>query len=236
MPTVAADPRAAAFAIHAVALTKSYRSDGVVTPVIRGLDLAAPAGRFIAIMGPSGCGKSTLLHMLGLMMRPDSGELRLLGQSVNGLSAGRRNEIRRRSIGFVFQRFNLLPSITALANVKLAARLRGVKDRDAAGRMLATVGLDGGQPGRRPAQLSIGEQQRVAIARALIGLPPAGLLLADEPTGNLDSENARRILELIRRLHEQFGQTTVMITHSPSVADYADKVLQMKDGQVEGQD
>jgi putative ABC transport system ATP-binding protein len=211
-------------------LAKSYRSDGVLTPVLRGLDLSVPAGRFLAIMGPSGCGKSTLLHVLGLMMRADGGRLTVLGRDVAGLTGRAQTQIRRDSIGFVFQRFNLLASISALANVRLAGRLRGLADRVSAERMLAAVGLDGDRLRRRPGKLSIGEQQRVAMARALIGKP--ALLLADEPTGNLDSENAARILELIRRLHEQFGQTTIMITHSASAADFADVVLHMKDGRI----
>ena len=216
-------------AVQAVGVKKSYRSDGIVTPVLRGLDLTVEAGRFVAVMGPSGCGKSTLLHILGLMMRADGGEVSLLGRQVQGLSGRGQTQIRRHAIGFVFQRFNLLASISALANVRLAAQLRGVKDRQAPAEMLAMVGLDG-QARRKPAQLSIGEQQRVAIARALIGRP--ALLLADEPTGNLDSENAQRIMELIRRLHSQFGLTTIMITHSASAAQFADAVLQMKDGRI----
>ena len=217
-------------AIQAQGLQKSYRSDGVSTPVLRGLALSVPAGRFLAIMGPSGCGKSTLLHVLGLMMRADGGRLTVLGRDVAGLSGRAQTQVRRNSIGFVFQRFNLLPSISALANVRLAGRLRGLADRSAPERMLAEVGLDGDRLRRRPGKLSIGEQQRVAMARALIGKP--ALLLADEPTGNLDSENAGRILELIRRLHERLGQTTIMITHSASAADFADQVLSMKDGRI----
>jgi putative ABC transport system ATP-binding protein len=216
-------------AIQAEGLEKSYRSDGVGNLVLRGLDLQVPAGAFVAIMGPSGCGKSTLLHILGLMMRADRGRLTMLGRPVNDLSGRQQTEIRRCSVGFVFQRFNLLASISALSNVRLAAQLRGVRDKNAPADMLAQVGLDG-EIGRRPAQLSIGEQQRVAIARALVGRP--ALLLADEPTGNLDSENADRILELIRRLHGQFGQTTIVITHSASAADFADVVLHMKDGRI----
>ncbi|MDD4891708.1 MAG: ABC transporter ATP-binding protein [Phycisphaerae bacterium] len=214
-------------AIQALGVQKSYRGDGVVTPVLRGLDLCVPAGKFVAIMGPSGCGKSTLLHILGLMMKPDAGQVTLVGKAIHDLSAGQQTMIRRKVVGFVFQRFNLLSSISALANVKLAARLRGVDTRTTPAEMLELVGLTG-QARRRPGQLSIGEQQRVAIARAMIGRPP--LLLADEPTGNLDSDNSHRILDLIRRLHDQFGQTTVMITHSQSAADVADVVHQMKDG------
>jgi len=217
-------------AIQAVGIEKAYRSGRVVTPVLRGLDLSVEAGRFVAVMGPSGCGKSTLLHVIGLMMRADAGSLAVVGRSAGELSDRGRTELRRRSIGFVFQRFNLLASISALANVRLAARIRGADTRGEPGEMLSRVGLDA-QVHRRPGQLSIGEQQRVAIARALVGRP--ALLLADEPTGNLDSDNARRILELIRELHGQFAQTTVMITHSAAAADFADVVHRMKDGRIQ---
>ncbi len=220
-------------AIQALGLRKTYRSGRIDTEVLRGLDLTVQRGSFVAVMGPSGCGKSTLLHVIGLMMRPDAGALVLDGQAVEDLSDRRRTELRRTGVGFVFQRFNLLASISALGNVRLAARLRGADTRGEPGEMLARVGLDG-QIHRRPGQLSIGEQQRVAIARALVGRP--ALLLADEPTGNLDSDNSQRILQLIRELHEQFGQTTVMITHSSTAADFADVVHRMKDGRIQAAD
>ncbi len=183
------------------------------------------------IMGPSGCGKSTLLHILGLMMPPThAAELVIEGTSALGLSDSRRTQLRREKIGFVFQRFNLLPVLSAEQNVHLALRLRGVEADGMVTSILEAVDLADCRR-KKPGQLSIGQQQRVAIARALVTRPP--LLLADEPTGNLDSDNADRILALLRGFRDRDSQTILMITHNPQCTEWADRVLRMKDGRFE---
>jgi putative ABC transport system ATP-binding protein len=210
-------------------LTKVYRADGVATPALRGMDLAIGRGEFVSIMGPSGCGKSTLLYLMGLLDTPTDGTVILAGTDTRGLSDGERTRLRRRHIGFVFQRFNLLPTISAEENVALPLKLRrrpvGTQARD----MLAAVGLDEKRR-RRPGELSVGEQQRVAIARALVARPT--VLLADEPTGNLDSEASGRVLELILRFHRDLGQTVVLITHNDQVAARAQRLVRMRDGRI----
>ncbi len=217
--------------LTARSIRKSFRSDSVVTEVLRGLDLEVRRGEFVAVMGPSGCGKSTLLHILGLMMPPtQADELLIEGVSALNLNDSRRTQMRRDKIGFVFQRFNLLPVLSAEQNVRLALRLRGI---DADGRVdsiLSAVDLADSCK-KKPNQLSIGQQQRVAIARALVTRPP--LLLADEPTGNLDSDNAQRVLDLLRGFRDRDGQTILMITHNPQCTDWADRVLHMRDGRFE---
>ena len=210
-------------------LTKVYRTDSVETPALRGVDLTVGPGEFVAVMGPSGCGKSTLLHLVGLLATPTDGTVRLDGEDTSALGDGGRTRLRRRHIGFVFQRFNLLPTLSAEANVALALRLRGRTPGDAPRAMLAEVGL-GDKTGRRPHQLSVGEQQRVAIARALVTQPT--VLLADEPTGNLDSEASARIMDLIGRLHRDRGQAVVLITHDHQVAERADRLVRMRDGRL----
>ena len=209
----------------------SYRSRSVVTPVLHGIDLSLPRGEFVAIVGPSGCGKSTLLYVLGLMARPDQAEtLRIDGHETLRLSDAARTRMRRHKIGFVFQRFNLLPVVSAVDNVNLALRLRGESRNGQAERALAWVGLaDLGH--KKPGQLSMGQQQRVAIARALACQPP--LLLADEPTGNLDSDNSQRVLDLLKHLQHHHAQTIVLITHNQAIVDCADRVIRMRDGRFE---
>ncbi len=212
-------------------IRKSFRSGDVVTEVLRGLDVEVAAGEFVAVMGPSGCGKSTLLHILGLMMPPTSAdELSIQGLSVLGLSDSRRTELRREKIGFVFQRFNLLPVLSAEQNVRLALRLRGTEGNGLVDAMLEAVDLADSRR-KKPGELSIGQQQRVAIARAMVTRP--SLLLADEPTGNLDSDSAQKVLDLLRRFRDRDGQTIVMITHNPQCTEWADRVLRMKDGRFE---
>ena len=212
-------------------LCKSFRNGSVVTEVLRGLDLNVRRGEFVAIMGPSGCGKSTLLHILGLMMPPTrAANLCIDGRSVLGLNDTRRTQVRREKIGFVFQRFNLLPVLSAEQNVRLALRLRGVESNGQVESILADVGLHDVRR-KKPRELSIGQQQRVAIARALVTRPQ--ILLADEPTGNLDSENSRRVLDLLRLFRDRDGQTILMITHNPQCTEWADRTLRMKDGRFE---
>jgi len=194
----------------------------------------------VAIMGPSGSGKSTLMHILGLLHAPDLNhgprpELRFEGRDMVTLGDAERTRIRARRMGFVFQDFNLVPTLTALENVMLAcdyARKSGAGGRTAALEALALVGL-AGRGDHRPAELSGGEQQRVAIARALVNRP--SLVLADEPTGNLDSERSAEVLALLRRFNREHGQTFVLVTHDPEVGEACDRVVRMRDGRVRDQ-
>lgn len=210
-------------------LTKVYRADGVATPALCGVDLAVARGEFVSVMGPSGCGKSTLLYLMGLLATPTDGTVILAGTDARGVSDGERTRLRRVHIGFVFQRFNLLPTLSAEANVALPLRLRGMTVGDAPREMLQAVGLEDKRR-RRPNQLSVGEQQRVAIARALVTRPT--VLLADEPTGNLDSEASGRVMDLASQLHQETEQTIVLISHNEQVAARADRLVRMRDGRL----
>jgi len=212
-------------------LHKGYGRGPARVEVLRGLGLTVRRGEFLAVMGPSGCGKSTLLHLMGLMDSPDAGRIILLGQDVNG-SASQRTMLRRRSIGFVFQRFNLLGELTAADNVRISLRVRMLADDGRAGELFEKLGI-AHVLRRKPGQMSIGEQQRVAVVRALAHRP--ALLLADEPTGNLDSANSQVLLEHLRQINRQDAQTIVMITHSAEAAGFADRIIHMKDGQIVGQ-
>jgi len=212
-------------------LHKSYSYDHTRQEILHGVNLEVRRGEFITIMGPSGCGKSTLLHILGLMLPIDTAdELSIDGISTLNLSQARRTEVRRNKIGFVFQRFNLLDILSAEDNLKLAFKLRGIKpETDKVCATLNMVGL-AEKSRRKPHQMSIGEQQRLAIARALIHQP--ALLLADEPTGNLDTDNAENIMELLKSFNKQFNQTIIMVTHNPELAERADRLITMKDGRI----
>jgi len=211
----------------------AYRNNGVETPVLHGIELRVRRGEFIIIMGPSGCGKSTLLNILGLMMRPTSGTIEIDGAPATSLADAGRTALRRDKIGFVFQRFNLLPVLSAQQNVALALTLRGESVDGRATTALERVGLSN-KGHSKPNAISVGEQQRVAIARAVVGRP--ALLLADEPTGNLDSENATGVLDLLGELNKTEGLTVVMITHNEHLTDRADRVLTMRDGRFEEKD
>ena len=209
----------------------SYRNGAVVTPVLHGVDLQIRRGEFVVIVGPSGCGKTTLLHVLGLMAKPNRADrLTICGEDALAMKEVARTAVRRREIAFVFQRFNLLPVISAADNINLALRLRGVELDSQARRALEWVDL-AEVADKRPVHLSIGQQQRVAIARALACHAP--LLLADEPTGNLDTDNAQRVLALLQRMQREHGQTTIMITHNLAIANMADRVIRMRDGRFE---
>lgn len=209
---------------------KTFYQGTVATPVLHGIDIVVRRGEFVAIEGPSGCGKTTLLHVLGLMSKPTQAQ-RLSISGHDCLQAGNasRAQVRTHMIGFVFQRFNLLPVLSARRNIQLAAYLAG-QDGQCDTRMQELFDqFDlAGHADKKPSQLSIGQQQRFAIVRALVNKP--ALLLADEPTGNLDSVNTESVLRLIRQAHDQYDQTTVMITHNREVAAAADRVLHMKDG------
>jgi len=213
-------------------LWKVYPMNGAGVEALRGVELKVEAGEFVALVGPSGSGKSTLLHLLGAMDTPTRGEVRLNGRSLAQMSDAERTRLRCREIGFVFQTFNLLPMLSALENVEIALRLAGVPGRERhvrAAELLERVGL-GERMRHLPRQLSGGERQRVAIARALANRP--ALLLADEPTGNLDSATGESIVALLRQLNDQ-GQTIVLVTHNAEVANQAGRMLQMKDGQLQ---
>ncbi|MGG1313294.1 ABC transporter ATP-binding protein [Cohnella laeviribosi] len=212
-------------------VSRFYRAGGKVVKALDNVSLSIQKGEFVAIAGPSGSGKSTLMNILGCLDVPDEGTYVLDGVNVATLSPGKLAEIRNRSIGFVFQQFNLLPRLTAFANVELPLIYRGLDSqtrKQAVLRTLAAVGL-ADRKAHRPAELSGGQQQRVAIARALAADPP--LLLADEPTGSLDRKAAEDILELLRRLNEQ-GRTVVLITHDPGVARWARRIVALEDGKI----
>lgn len=216
-------------AVEARALTKSYNDDGNEVDAIRDVDLAVEEGEFVAVMGPSGSGKSTLLHLLGALDEPTSGEVLVAGRPLASLSASQRATLRRDEIGFVFQLFNLIPSLTVAENVALPCMAAGERPSSYEARvteLLELTGL-GAKADRNPTQISGGEQQRVAVARALIRRP--AVVLADEPTGNLDTKTGDALLELFDECHKA-GQTIVLVTHDPKVASAADRVLFMRDG------
>ena len=210
-------------------LQRTYRSGTRETNAVRGVDLDVAPGEWLAIMGPSGCGKSSLLHLLGGLDTPDAGSVSVAGEDLVGLSETGRALLRRTSIGYVFQFFNLVQDFTVAENIELPMLLAGMSRADARRRrteLLAAVDLPD-IADVAPSELSGGQQQRVAIARALSNRPR--VLLADEPTGNLDTESARQVLALLRAQHEA-GQTIVMVTHDPRVGAAADRLLMMEDG------
>ncbi len=222
-------------------LRKTYKlGRGNSLVALKGVDIDIDRGEMVAIMGPSGSGKSTLMHILGLLHAPDPNhgpapELALAGENVGRLSDAERTRIRARRMGFVFQDFNLVPTLTALENVLLACEYAGIggrEAREAALEALAQVGL-ADRANHKPSELSGGQQQRVAIARALVNKPE--LILADEPTGNLDSERTAEVLDLFRRFNREYGQTVVLVTHDSEVGDACDRVIRMRDGLVRDQ-
>ncbi len=210
-------------------ITKVYQLGERELPVLRGIDLNVANGEMVAVMGPSGSGKSTVLNLLGCLDTPTSGSYRLDGVEVSRLNSTELAEVRARKIGFVFQQFNLLPRASALDNVELGMRYAGGADQEKCVEALEKVGL-GDRIRHRPTEISGGEQQRVAIARALVKNPP--LILADEPTGNLDSRSGRDVLSILTSLHAEQGITLVMITHDPRIAESCQRTIYIRDGQI----
>ncbi len=213
--------------IHLRNITKTYPMGKQSLQVLKGIDLDVAKGELLAIMGPSGSGKSTILNLLGCLDKPTSGQYELDGREVSKLNGGELAAVRGHQIGFIFQTFNLLPRLSAVANVELGMRYVGGTDRKKALDALAQVGL-GHRVSHRPTEMSGGEQQRVAIARALIKNPP--LLLADEPTGNLDTASGNEIIRILTDLHAERGITLVMITHDPEVAQACHRIVHVRDG------
>ncbi|MFN7545734.1 MAG: ABC transporter ATP-binding protein [Acidobacteriota bacterium] len=212
-------------------LTKTYRVGEVDVQALRGVNLTVGDGEFLAIVGHSGSGKSTLFNILGGLTPATSGTIRLGGEDLLAMSDIERTKLRRGTVGFVFQKYNLLPTLNAHDNISLAEELAGRRHMEEAWfqDVLATLGI-AHRLNHKPRAMSGGEQQRVAIARALVNRPK--ILLADEPTGNLDTENSVAVLGILRGLNKRYGQTILMITHNPEAADFADRKVRMKDGRV----
>ncbi len=217
--------------IEAVDLKKTYRVGKVDVPALRGISFSVQKGEFVSVVGPSGSGKSTLFYLLGGLTRADSGHVTLDGIDLAQLSDGERTRVRKAKIGFVFQKFNLLPTLSAKSNIEIAQEIAGNRTPDAAhyGRITGLLGLSKRMQ-HRPSELSGGEQQRVALARALINKP--AIVLADEPTGNLDSSNSDIVLNMLRQSNRELGQTVLMITHNPEAASYGDRIIHMRDGEI----
>ncbi len=215
-------------------VTKIYKVGKVDTPALRGVNLKVKKGEFLAIMGPSGCGKTTLLHLIGGLLTPTSGKIYVDGKDITRLKDKDRTKLRREKIGYIFQRYNLFPGISVRQNLELAKHIK--KDEDGEGFLEDIVDMLGLKEklDHKPLEISGGEQLRVAIARAVVGRP--SIILADEPTGSLDSHNSQIVLEMLRNLNLKYNQTIVMITHNSDAAAYAHRIVRMKDGQIEDKD
>ncbi len=218
--------------IQAEDLGKTYRTSKVDVPALRRVSFSIDAGEFVSIVGPSGSGKSTLFYILGGLTRASSGRAMIDGVDFARLSDSERTLMRKTKIGFIFQKFNLMPTLSAMANIEIAYDISGAKeplDRKRLEELSEMLGI-GGRLKHRPSELSGGEQQRVAIARALITNP--AIILADEPTGNLDTKNSEIVLDMLRHANQQYRQTVLMITHNPDAASIADRILHMRDGEI----
>jgi putative ABC transport system ATP-binding protein len=212
-------------------LRKVYRVGQVDVPALRGVDLSVQPGEFLSIVGPSGSGKSTLFHIIGGLTPPTSGKMRVADQDLASLTDSGRTRLRKRTVGFVFQKFNLLPNLTARDNIAVARFIAGMgqKPDPAFEEVLRLLGI-ASRLDHKPNALSGGEQQRIAIARAIVNHP--AILLADEPTGNLDTENSQAVLAILRDLNERLGQTILMITHNPEAAAFGHNTVHMRDGKI----
>ena len=210
-------------------ITKVYRIGRVDVPALRGVSFEVQRGEFLSIVGPSGSGKSTLFYIMGGLTRASSGRVLIDGADFARMSDAQRTEMRKQKIGFVFQKFNLLPTLSAKDNIEIAREIAGRdgKDREFEQRVTQMLGI-ADRLEHRPAEMSGGEQQRVALARALINHP--AIVLADEPTGNLDSQNSEIVLKMLRDANQKFGQTVLMITHNPQAASVGDRIIHMRDG------
>jgi putative ABC transport system ATP-binding protein len=217
--------------IEAKDLRKTYRIGKVDVPALRGISFSVQKGEFVTIVGPSGSGKSTLFYLLGGLTRADSGSVTIDDVDFATLSDAERTRLRKSKIGFVFQKFNLLPTLSARANIDIAADIAGLGAPDPAflKKITEMLGI-ASRLDHRPNELSGGEQQRVALARALINRP--AIVLADEPTGNLDSKNSAIVLNMLRESNQELGQTILMITHNPEAAEYGDRIVHMRDGEI----
>jgi putative ABC transport system ATP-binding protein len=218
--------------IQVESLHKIFRIGKVEVPALRGVNLRVQDGEFVSLVGPSGCGKSTLLHVIGGLTSPTTGRVFVDGMNLGQLTDAQRTEMRKQKIGFVFQRFNLLPTLTAWGNIALARHIAGNRNgssRDEMQSVIKLLGLEA-RMGHRPFELSGGEQQRVAIARAVVNRPK--IILADEPTGNLDTQNSELVLNMLAELNHRFGQTILLITHNPEVSTFTDRIVNMRDGHV----
>ena len=218
--------------IQAENVSKIYHVGKVDVPALRGASLSVDRGEFVSIVGPSGSGKSTLFYILGGLTKATSGRVLIDGVDFAQLSDARRTALRKSKIGFVFQKFNLLPTLDAMTNIGIAHEIggkNGAMDREYFDKIVALLGLKG-RLHHRPSELSGGEQQRVALARALINRP--ALILADEPTGNLDTKNSTIVLNMLRQSNQELGQTVLMITHNPEAASIGDRIIHMRDGEI----
>ncbi|MFZ0705561.1 MAG: ABC transporter ATP-binding protein [Candidatus Korobacteraceae bacterium] len=212
---------------------KTYRVGKVDVPALRGVSLAVEKGEFVSIVGPSGSGKSTLFYIMGGLTHADSGQVVIDGINFTGLSDAARTRMRKTKIGFVFQKFNLLPTLTAQGNIDIALDISGHKskaDHAYISRIMQLLGVDK-RLNHLPSEMSGGEQQRVALARSLVNKP--AIVLADEPTGNLDTQNSEIVLNMLRQSNKELGQTVLMITHNPEAAAYGDRIVHMRDGHIE---
>jgi putative ABC transport system ATP-binding protein len=218
--------------IEAVELRKTYRIGKIEVPALRGISFGVQKGEFVSVVGPSGSGKSTLFYLLGGLTQADSGRVIIDGDDFAKLSDAERTRMRKRKIGFVFQKFNLLPTLDAQTNIDVAVDIAGANgsfDKAYFAKIIGLLGLEK-RLRHRPSELSGGEQQRVALARALINKP--AIVLADEPTGNLDTKNSDAVLSMLRQSQQELGQTVLMITHNPAAASYGDRIIHMRDGEI----
>jgi putative ABC transport system ATP-binding protein len=218
--------------IEAIDLHKTYHIGKIEVPALRGISFSVGKGEFVSVVGPSGSGKSTLFYLLGGLAGADSGKVIIDGVDFTALSDAARTRMRKSKIGFVFQKFNLLPTLDARSNIDVAidiAGKNGGSDRAYFDKIVDMLGMTR-RLQHRPAELSGGEQQRVALARALINRP--AIVLADEPTGNLDSKNSEIVLQMLRHSNQELGQTVLMITHNPEAAAYGDRIIHMRDGEI----